>query len=123
YGRLQPLLSLPLPMSAEARFASYHPSHIVGLRQPETVPDATDETPGPVAASIHHVTFCYPGAQTPALQDVSLEIPAGSLVAVTGPIGSGKSALARILLGLYPLASGCVEFDRPNPRIGYLSQE
>jgi ABC-type multidrug transport system fused ATPase/permease subunit len=67
------------------------------------------------------------------LHDISLELPAGALVAVTGPIGAGKSALARALLGLYPLDSGRVLFDGRSleqmpvaervRRTGYLPQE
>jgi ABC-type bacteriocin/lantibiotic exporter with double-glycine peptidase domain len=66
------------------------------------------------------------------LKDVSLEIPAGALVAVTGPVGSGKSSLARVLLGLYPVESGLVLLDgKPieelsggerSSQIGYLPQ-
>ena len=67
------------------------------------------------------------------MHDIWLDIPAGALVAVTGPVGSGKSALARALLGLYPLASGQVLLDgRPledvpvaerAARTGYLPQD
>src|SRR5262249_47265024 len=46
-----------------------------------------------------------------ALFNVELEIPAGALVGITGPVGSGKSALARAILGLYPLESGTVMVD------------
>jgi ABC-type multidrug transport system fused ATPase/permease subunit len=66
------------------------------------------------------------------LQDLSLEIPPGAFVAVTGPVGSGKSALARALLGLYPLDAGRVLLDgcpldslsqaERAARIGYLPQ-
>ncbi|MGH7343072.1 MAG: ATP-binding cassette domain-containing protein [Candidatus Rokuibacteriota bacterium] len=54
------------------------------------------------------MTFRYPGAPTPALSGLDLEVPAGALVGVTDPVGSGKSALARVILGLYPLESGTV---------------
>src|SRR6185369_2895563 len=53
----------------------------------------------------------YPGTPpdaAPALKDVTLEVPPGSLIGVTGPVGAGKSALARALLGLYPLEHGRV---------------
>jgi ABC-type bacteriocin/lantibiotic exporter with double-glycine peptidase domain len=67
------------------------------------------------------------------LRDIWLDIPAGALIAVTGPVGAGKSALARTLLGLYPLEAGQVLLDgRPledipvaerAARTGYLPQD
>jgi ABC-type multidrug transport system fused ATPase/permease subunit len=79
------------------------------------------------------LTFRYPGAETPALRALDLDIPAGSLVGVTGPVGSGKSALGRAILGLHPIESGTVLLgDRspftltPDERaglIGYLPQD
>jgi ABC-type bacteriocin/lantibiotic exporter with double-glycine peptidase domain len=82
---------------------------------------------------LEHVTFTYPGNDRPSLVDVSLEIPAGALVAVTGPVGAGKSALARALLGLYPLTAGRVLLDgcpldavpvaERAVRVGYLPQD
>src|SRR5580704_11097668 len=46
-----------------------------------------------------------------ALFDVSLDIPAGQVVAMLGPNGAGKSTFARALSGLVPLTSGSIEFD------------
>ena len=66
---------------------------------------------GPIAVRLHDVTFRYPGSQEPALRDLTLDIPPGAFVAVTGPVGSGKSALARALLGLFPLEGGTIELD------------
>lgn len=50
----------------------------------------------------------YPGLQSPALDDVSLDVAAGSFYAVLGPNGSGKSTLMRALLGVAPLSGGHV---------------
>jgi branched-chain amino acid transport system ATP-binding protein len=51
----------------------------------------------------------YGAAQ--ALFDVSLDVPAGGVVAVLGPNGAGKSTIARALSGLVPLTGGSVTFD------------
>ena len=48
------------------------------------------------------VTYSYPGAPAPALADISLEVPHGQLVVVTGTSGSGKSTLLRAASGLVP---------------------
>jgi ABC-type multidrug transport system fused ATPase/permease subunit len=79
--------------------------------------------------SIRNATFHYPGGTQPAFEDISLEIPPGALVAITGPVGSGKSALARCLAGLYTLDSGDILLDgvcaaQAGPGVvGYAPQE
>ncbi len=52
------------------------------------------------------LTVRYAGADRPALDAVSLEVPDGCLFSVLGPNGSGKSSLVRALLGVVPLAAG-----------------
>jgi ABC-type multidrug transport system fused ATPase/permease subunit len=131
YARLRPLLADHPPFSSEPAGASFRADHIAGLREPAPAPPAV--AAGPVAVSLRGVTFRYSTATAPALRDIWLDIPAGSLVAVTGPVGSGKSAMARALLGLYPLEAGQVLLDgRPleqmplaerAARIGYLPQD
>jgi ATP-binding cassette, subfamily B, multidrug efflux pump len=131
YARLKPLLASPLPVTGEPPLASFKPSMIVRLNEPP--PPLPPVSPGPIAVSLRDMTFGYPGAPRPALQDVTLDIPAGQLVAVTGPVGCGKSALLRALLGIYPLQAGEIRLDgRPlgdlpaevrAARVGYLPQD
>jgi len=71
-----------------------------------TVPRPSPARPQPVHVRFSHVTFAYPGASSPVLRDVSLEIPPGAFVLVTGPSGVGKSTLLRCINGLVPHASG-----------------
>ena len=61
--------------------------------------------------SFNDVSFAYPDAREEALKGVSLEIAAGEKVAVIGPIGSGKSTVARLALGLYEPTRGAVRID------------
>ncbi len=57
-----------------------------------------------------NVSFAYPGAERLALENVSLNIKPGEKVGIIGPMGSGKSSLARMLLGLYTPKDGAVKF-------------
>ncbi|MDP4502143.1 ABC transporter ATP-binding protein [Nonomuraea turcica] len=57
------------------------------------------------------VTFTYPGAEEPALREVSVEIKQGEVIAFVGENGSGKTTLAKILSGLYEPDSGTVFWD------------
>ena len=59
-----------------------------------------------------HVTFDYGlGADSPALKDISLEIPAGKITALVGPSGSGKSTLIDLLPVLRRPREGKILFD------------
>ncbi len=51
---------------------------------------------------LQSVTYHYPNQTLPALRDVSLHIPSGSLVLLAGPSGAGKSTLLRCFNGLVP---------------------
>jgi len=131
YARLRLLLAPALSTAGEPRFASFRAGHVAGSHE-RRAPSRLERS-GPASVSLREATFRYPGADAPVFRDLSLDIPAGALVAVTGPVGSGKSALARAILGVYPLESGSVALDgrpvgelSPSARralIGYLPQD
>ncbi|KAG9275465.1 ATP-binding cassette sub-family B member 10, mitochondrial [Astyanax mexicanus] len=86
------------------------------------------------ALEFHNVSFAYPTRKdAPIFQDLSLSVPAGSVMAVVGPSGSGKSTLVSLLLRLYDPDIGTVTVDGRDIReinpywlrshIGTVSQE
>ena len=58
-----------------------------------------------------HVSFAYPGTKRLVLDDVNLELPAGSVVAIVGENGAGKTTLVKLLAKLYEPTSGRIEVD------------
>lgn len=81
---------------------------------------------------VRDVTFTYPGADRPALQDVNLVIEQGQSLALVGRSGSGKSTLADLILGLLPPDRGEVSIAGMAPSvaerkwpgaIGYVPQD
>ncbi|WP_394139391.1 lipid A ABC transporter ATP-binding protein/permease MsbA [Vibrio chagasii] len=73
-----------------------------GTLKPETVG-------GDVA--VKDVTFTYEGAEKPALDNVSFNIPKGKTVALVGRSGSGKSTIANLFTRFYDVDSGSIELD------------
>ena len=63
------------------------------------------------ALTFDDVTFTYPGAKTPALDKVSFEVPAGTMLGVVGRSGSGKSTITRLLQGINREYSGFLKLD------------
>jgi ATP-binding cassette subfamily C protein LapB len=63
-----------------------------------------------------NVTFRYPGSPARALDDVSFRIEPGERVAIVGRVGSGKSTVARLILGLYAPSDGAVLVDGADVR-------
>ena len=57
------------------------------------------------------VGYRYPGNASPSLTDITLDIPAGTSVAVVGENGAGKSTLIKVIQGLYRPSVGRVEVD------------
>ncbi|MET7737701.1 ABC transporter ATP-binding protein [Streptomyces sp. NPDC005402] len=71
-----------------------------------TAPDRLTE-----GIELDRVTYTYPGTLAPALDEVSLRIPAGSVVAVVGEYGSGKTTLIKMLAKFYQPDAGTVRVD------------
>jgi ABC-type multidrug transport system fused ATPase/permease subunit len=80
---------------------------------------------------LEKVSFSYPGADSPSINNVSLSISRGSSVAFVGPSGAGKSTLVDIILGLLAPNEGQVRVDGQNVfddlagwqrQIGYIPQ-
>jgi ATP-binding cassette subfamily B protein len=65
------------------------------------------------------VSFAYPGTVRLVLEDVTLELPAGAVVAIVGENGAGKSTLVKLLAKMYEPTSGRIMIDdTPLARIG-----
>ena len=79
------------------------------------------------------VMFSYPGNEVPALKNVSFTIKPGEHVAIIGRIGSGKSTISKLILGLYEPDSGQILIDGIDIKqidpadlrkhLGYVSQD
>ncbi len=79
------------------------------------------------------VTFSYPNTEVPALKNVSFIIKPGEHVAIIGRIGSGKSTINKLILGLYEPDSGQILIDGIDIKqidpadlrkhLGYVSQD
>ncbi len=80
-----------------------------------------------------NVSFSYPGQEITALDNVSFRVGAGEHIAIIGRIGSGKSTIERLILGLYEPATGAILVDGTDSRqldpvdlrqnIGYVPQD
>ncbi|HEX4058922.1 MAG TPA: ABC transporter ATP-binding protein/permease [Galbitalea sp.] len=79
-----------------------------------------------------NVSFSYPGAPTPAVRSIDLDLPMGSTLGLVGSSGAGKTTLVDLLLGLLVPSEGVIELDgKPlgdvlaawRERVGYVPQE
>ena len=60
---------------------------------------------------LDHVSFSYPGTSRLVLDDVSLTLPAGTVVAIVGENGAGKTSLVKLLAKMYEPTSGSIAID------------
>jgi ATP-binding cassette subfamily B protein len=87
------------------------------LRATGALAESPDGPPLPAPSKLEKgirlegVSFGYPGASQLTLKDISIDIPAGSSVAVVGENGAGKSTLVKLLTGLYRPTTGRILAD------------
>jgi len=97
--------------------------------EPETM-----RLPAPEGAlAAENVTVLPPGSKVPVVRGVSFALEAGELLGIVGPSASGKSTLARALMGIWPANAGKVRLDGADiaswdrselgPYVGYLPQD
>ena len=92
------------------------------------------ELPTPTGQiTVESIHAAPPGSRVPVLRGINFAIPAGTALGIIGPSAAGKSTLARVLLGIWPVMTGAVRFDgadvfqwereRLGPHVGYLPQD
>lgn len=82
---------------------------------------------------VHDYYYIPPGRQEPVLENINFKLAAGSVLAVLGPSGAGKTTLGRALIGILLPASGSIRLgsadifqlrrDLFGDKVGYLSQD
>lgn len=83
----------------------------------EEPPEIFDKTEASAPAfikgriTLSHLTFTHRGQSEPTLRDLSLDVPAGTTLAIIGRTGNGKSTLVNLLLHLYNTKPGMIFID------------
>lgn len=127
------MMSMMFTMIPRAVVSARRIAHVLSM-EPEIkdpkdpiTPDGSDGV-----VEFDRVTFRYPGAETPALDNVSFTARPGEVTAIIGGIGSGKSTVARLLFRFYDVSEGSIRVDGVDvrnmtqktlrQRIGYVPQ-
>ncbi|MFF2085962.1 ABC transporter ATP-binding protein [Nocardia sp. NPDC058176] len=106
---LQPLGNL-IDLIGALRAMTNKIGRIEGLLAAAALPVPAEPARGIENAHVElsHVTFTYPGGDTPALRDVSLHCRPGTTTALVGPSGSGKTTVTRLIARFFDVDSGHV---------------
>jgi len=113
-GRVaQPLVSMAkLVEDLEETRASVALAAMVLNNRPETTNTGAGLRPRfEGAISFRGVDFTYPGSRNPALEEISFEVPAGTMLGLVGRSGSGKSTITRLLQGINREYEGAIKID------------
>lgn len=84
---------------------------LLALRVPESAPKSQKPLQLSQSISLDDVSFTYPSRSSAALEKVNFKIPRGTMVAIVGATGSGKSTLVDLIMGLLSPTSGRVLVD------------
>jgi ATP-binding cassette subfamily C protein EexD len=90
--------------------------------------------PAPIGhVTVENLTLGAPGAKAPIIKGIGFSAPAGAMIGVVGPSASGKSTLAKALVGVWKPQHGVVRLDAADianwdkgqlgPHLGYLPQD
>ncbi len=128
YARLRPYFAPALAVQGEPPFASFRSDHLAGLDAATAASVPAQDARPPMAVSLRDVTFAYDDTTPAVLHGLTLELAPGAWVAVTGPVGSGKTALLKSMLGLLSIQAGTRLWDGQahvpaRAEIGYVAQE
>lgn len=102
-------LALALNQLERDRAAARRLFELIDTPPEVTEPHQSAPPPDSFSIAIRHLRFSYAPSEPPALDDVSLTIPAGGRVAVVGPNGAGKSTLANLLLRFWEYSEGQIQ--------------
>ena len=80
-----------------------------GIRAAEEVPVQEHEIAGHIR--LEHLTFTHQDSNEPVLNDITLDVPAGTTLAIVSKTGGGKSTLVNLLLHLYNTKRGMIFID------------
>ena len=105
--------ALPGAKKAHDVLASSRSVHVKNQATPPSLHQGSvsykvQSNPDPLDVKIESVSFTYSGSANPALKDISLNIKAGSQVAIMGPSGSGKSTIADLLCEVLAPTTGSI---------------
>ncbi|MGL4175387.1 MAG: ABC transporter ATP-binding protein [Dermatophilaceae bacterium] len=76
--------------------------------RPPAPDDARTLPPGPLTVELREATFAYPGARSPVLREVSFAARPGSVTAIVGSTGAGKTTLVGLVPRLHDVTGGAV---------------
>jgi ATP-binding cassette subfamily B protein len=74
---------------------------------PDIVGGGMETVPG-TSIEVRNLSFTYPGTETPVLEGVSFDLPAGGTLGIVGRTGSGKTTLVELIMRLYDPPEGTV---------------